>query len=232
MKNFYVYYSFEWWGRGYIGKRECLCLPEEDVKYFGSFRDKTFKPTQKIILKVCKTKEEAIQSEIILHNFYQVDVNPHFANKAKQTAVGFSYDRTGETNGEKWLISMSGDNSPTKRPEVREKLRQSQLKMGDNHNSRTQEGRERARQILTGDKNPNRSPEGRERCRQRMMQPERNKIAQETGSRVSNQLWIDPDHPELGSLNAGNLVQLQRRLGLPSNKENRVKLVKETRLNG
>ena len=48
-KYFYVYYSYEPWGRGYIGKRECWCLPEEDVKYFGSYRDKTFKPTEKII---------------------------------------------------------------------------------------------------------------------------------------------------------------------------------------
>jgi len=49
MKHFYVYYSYEEYGRGYIGKRECKYLPEEDVNYFGSFKDKTFKPTQKII---------------------------------------------------------------------------------------------------------------------------------------------------------------------------------------
>jgi hypothetical protein len=47
IKNYYVYYSYELWGRGYIGKRECMCLPEEDVKYFGSFTDKTFEPTEK-----------------------------------------------------------------------------------------------------------------------------------------------------------------------------------------
>ena len=47
----YTYYSYEEWGRGYFGSRTCRCLPKEDVKYFGSFGDKTFKPTQKIILK-------------------------------------------------------------------------------------------------------------------------------------------------------------------------------------
>lgn len=26
-KYFYVYYSYEEFGRGYIGKRECKCLP-------------------------------------------------------------------------------------------------------------------------------------------------------------------------------------------------------------
>jgi len=36
-------------------------------------------------------------------------------------------------------------------------------------------------------------------------------------------LWVDPEHPELGAHNAGNLVQKQRALGLPHGKENRVK---------
>ena len=57
MKHFYVYYSYEEYGRGYIGKRECKCLPEEDVSYFGSFKDKTFNPTQKIILETIESAE-------------------------------------------------------------------------------------------------------------------------------------------------------------------------------
>jgi hypothetical protein len=202
-----------------------LCLPEEDVKYFGSFKDKTFKPTQKVILATFSTKAEAVSAEISLHNFFEVDVNPHFANKAKQKTIGFSYDRTGETNGAKWFASVTGDNSPTKRPEVREKIREFQLRLGENHNSRKPEGRERARQLFTGDRNPNRSPEGRERCRQRMLKPDRRALAQETGRKTFSQLWHDPQHPELGEHNVGNLVQLQRRKGLPSSKENRVKVV-------
>jgi len=69
-KYFYVYYSYEEYGRGYIGKRECKCLPEEDIKYFGSFTDKTFKPTQKIILKTFGSVEDALEVESILHDFY------------------------------------------------------------------------------------------------------------------------------------------------------------------
>ena len=42
-KYFYVYYSFEEFGRGYIGSRVCKCIPEKDIKYFGSYRDKLFK---------------------------------------------------------------------------------------------------------------------------------------------------------------------------------------------
>jgi hypothetical protein len=89
-KYFYVYYSHELWGRGYIGKRECWCLPEEDAKYFGSYTDKTFKPTEKIILDTFDTAEDALKAEVILHNFYEVDKNPHFANKLKMVTEKFS----------------------------------------------------------------------------------------------------------------------------------------------
>jgi|688.fasta_scaffold632425_2 hypothetical protein len=85
----YIYYSYEPWGRGYIGSRSCLCLPEEDCNYFGSFYDKTFAPKEKIILQVFETREEALNAEIILHDFYRVDLNPHFANKARQTSTKF-----------------------------------------------------------------------------------------------------------------------------------------------
>ena len=69
----YTYYSYEEWGRGYFGSRSCECLPEEDIKYFGSYIDKTFKPKYKIILKDdYATREEAIVDEIILHDYYDV----------------------------------------------------------------------------------------------------------------------------------------------------------------
>jgi hypothetical protein len=97
MKNYYyTYYSYEEWGRGYIGRRECNCLPEKDTKYFGSFTDKTFKPTRKIILQVFNTLQEAAKAEFILHTFYKVDVNPHFANKARATSAGFLIEWTDE----------------------------------------------------------------------------------------------------------------------------------------
>ena len=87
---YYTYYSYEEWGRGYIGSRGCYCLPEEDINYFGSFRDKTFKPTQKIILKSdYATREGAYADEIILHDFYDVANNPHFANKSKLNSTKF-----------------------------------------------------------------------------------------------------------------------------------------------
>ena len=87
---YYTYYSYEEYGRGYIGSRKCYCLPEKDVKYFGSYKDKTFKPTQKIILKDdYATREEAYADEIILQRYYKVVENPHFANRAYQTSTKF-----------------------------------------------------------------------------------------------------------------------------------------------
>lgn len=86
----YVYYSYEEWGRGYIGKRSSKVPPEQD-QYLGSFKDKTFNPTQKIIIGIFDIAKEALEKEILLHNFYNVAKNPHFANQSKQTSLGFCW---------------------------------------------------------------------------------------------------------------------------------------------
>lgn len=88
-KFHYTYYSYEEFGRGYIGVRSCNCNPEEDRNYFGSYYDKTFKPTKKIILNTYSSRKEAMRDEIILHEFYQVHINPYFANKSKATTESF-----------------------------------------------------------------------------------------------------------------------------------------------
>lgn len=44
------------------------------------------------------------------------------------------------------------------------------------------------------------------------------------GQRLNSQKWEDPDHPELGSHNAGNLVKVQRAHGYPHGPENRRKV--------
>ena len=88
--TYYVYYSYEPFGKGYIGFRKCNGPPELDTTYFGSFRDKTFKPTEKIILETFESYELALDAEIKLHNFFEVSTNPHFANRAKQTSTKFT----------------------------------------------------------------------------------------------------------------------------------------------
>ena len=92
-------------------------MPEEDTKYFGSFKDKTFKPAGKTILFVCETRKEAAEIEIKLHDFFDVAVNPKFANKAKAISTGF--DRTGviagphtEEQKRKNSETHSGENNP------------------------------------------------------------------------------------------------------------------------
>jgi len=77
----YVYYSYEEWGRGYIGVRSCHCSPDQDI-YFGSYRDKTFSPTEKIIISEFESRQEAEKAEKTLQEFFSVVKNPHFANQA------------------------------------------------------------------------------------------------------------------------------------------------------
>jgi hypothetical protein len=88
-KYYYTYYSYEEWGRGYIGSRKSKVSPEQDISYFGSYKDKTFHPTQKIILTQHNTREEALAAEMRLHEFYDVANNSHFANLSKLTSVRF-----------------------------------------------------------------------------------------------------------------------------------------------
>jgi len=129
MKHFYVYYSYEEYGRGYIGKRECNCLPEEDVSYFGSFKDKIFQPTQKIILETFDSVEEALEAECALHNFYEVNKNPHFANRAKQTSTGFYCNKgpSKEANKKRSEL-MKTEYNPMSNPELKEKARKNLIK--------------------------------------------------------------------------------------------------------
>jgi hypothetical protein len=107
MENHYVYYSYEEFGRGYIGCRTCNCIPEDDTSYLGSYHDKTFSPTNKIILETFSTREEALQAEVNLHKFYQIDINPHFANKSKQKTSGFYYSSKGVVRSEEYKKKMS-----------------------------------------------------------------------------------------------------------------------------
>lgn len=84
----YVYYSYEEGGRGYIGKRSSSVPPDQDP-YLGSFTDKTFKPTKKVVIALFDSAEDAIRSEIALHRLFRVDKSEHFANKVIQPSPEF-----------------------------------------------------------------------------------------------------------------------------------------------
>ena len=189
-KHFYVYYSYEEYGRGYIGSRVCDCLPENDVKYFGSYKDKFFKPNQKIILEVFDNVEKALEAECVLHNFYEVDKNPHFANKAKQTSKKFYHRSFGEKNPskrgdvrEKIRLGKLGENNPAKRPEVREKLSAARKKR-----ITTDETRRKMSEAHKG--RP--SPKG---MLGKKLTEEQKKIMRERREKFNNKNWIlkDPE---------------------------------------
>jgi general stress protein YciG len=117
---YYTYYSYEEFGRGYIGKRSCKCSPEEDVKYFGSYRDKTFKPTQKIILETYDTVEEALADEIKVQRFFKVVENSHFANQAYQSSNKFSYVMPSE-KARSNMIRINQNRTPEQRKQISSK---------------------------------------------------------------------------------------------------------------
>ena len=172
-KYFYVYYSYEEYGRGYIGKRECKCLPEEDIKYFGSFTDKTFKPTQKIILKTFDSVEDALEVESILHDFYEIDKNPHFANRARQTSKKFYYINPSE--------NMLGENNPAKRPEVRKKISDSAKKRVLS---------EETRRKISSSNMGKKSPKGM--LGKKLTEEQRQKVREKKVAR-DNKIWIIKD---------------------------------------
>jgi hypothetical protein len=108
MKTNYVYYSYEEWGRGYIGVK-FNSDPETDG-YYGSYSDKTFSPTQKIVLGCFATKKEALEAEVTLHLFFQVDKNPHFANHSRQANSRFFYDHSGRKHSEETIRKIGESN--------------------------------------------------------------------------------------------------------------------------
>ena len=108
-------------GRKYIGSRSCNCLPKQDTKYLGSYRDKSFKPQQKIILKVFCSREEAFKHEIYLHFILDVAVNDTFANRARVTTTGFTW--AGQHHS-KETIERLRITSKNMSEETKEKIRQ------------------------------------------------------------------------------------------------------------
>ena len=150
MKTNYVYYSYEEWGRGYIGVK---FNSDPDIDgYYGTYYDKAFSPTQKILLGCYRTKEEALEAEITLHSFFEVDKNPHFANQSRQASTRFFYDATGRKHseetkrkiGESNRRAMLGITGPSHSrwgkkhsEETKEKIRQKAL--GRKHTEDTRE---------------------------------------------------------------------------------------------
>jgi hypothetical protein len=161
----YVYYSYEEWGRGYLGVRSCDCDVELDSNYLGSYRDKDFCPTQKIVVAEFETRKEAVAAEILLHDFFDVAVNPKFANLSKATSTGF--DKTGVKASKDTLLRMREAQLGKKHTEkTRQKLsevhigkthtEETKKKMSESHTGRifTEEHKRNISKVRTGVKRP------------------------------------------------------------------------------
>lgn len=159
----------------YIGSRRCDpgVFPDEDVKYWGSSKNKELKETpnsqkKKYILGVFLTREEAYEHEIILHTEYDVAKNPKFANKARQTSKAFCCDKVGKdhqwygrkhTEGTKQKMSRSS-RGRTLTPEHCQKI--SDAVAGEKHpwygRKHTEESKQKMSKtkvgMYAGEKNP------------------------------------------------------------------------------
>jgi hypothetical protein len=126
----------------YYGSRSCKCKPQDDlgVKYFSSSHDKEFILEQKEypenfkykIIRICETRKEALEYEILLHEKFNVGVNENFYNRAKQTSTG--WNREGIITSE----------------ETSKKL--SKIRKGSVHSEET---RKKMSEAQKGEKNPN-----------------------------------------------------------------------------
>ncbi|CAK0879982.1 unnamed protein product [Prorocentrum cordatum] len=81
--------------------------PEADTSYMGSSSDAQFKQDRKhkLILTKHSTRADAVQAECFFHEFYNVGANSEFANRARQTSIGF--DRQGVQHSESSKRKMS-----------------------------------------------------------------------------------------------------------------------------
>jgi hypothetical protein len=87
----------------YIGARSCTEYPTKD-SYFGScktllawIKEHGTEGIVKEILAIYGKRQDAIEHEINLHNYFDVAKNVEFWNKAKQTSVGFDTAGTKQT---------------------------------------------------------------------------------------------------------------------------------------
>ena len=90
-RYYYTYWLFLRDGRNYIGVRTTSKVKPSKDDYFGSSKYVSKDDVKlKVVLREFKTKNEALQDEIELHEKYGVAANPHFANRSKLTSTGFS----------------------------------------------------------------------------------------------------------------------------------------------
>ncbi|CAK0879975.1 unnamed protein product [Prorocentrum cordatum] len=157
-------------GLWYIGSRTCpnsVSSPEADTSYMGSSSDTQFKQERKhkLILTKHNTRAGALEAECFLHEFYNVAANCEFANRARQTSLGFNRQgvqhsestkrqmseiRRGKLHSEETKQKMSAARrGKTLSEETKKKISESQR-----GKTRSEETKQRMRTAKRGDRTP------------------------------------------------------------------------------
>lgn len=102
----FVYLSYEETpnGRCYVGQHSTDSLEDG---YLGSYSDKSFNPTSRIILEYCKSKVGAVAAEMRWQRALRVAEDPNFANRSYQTSTRFIYPWRGKKRSEKDKMNKS-----------------------------------------------------------------------------------------------------------------------------
>ncbi len=152
---------------------------KKTLSIMGSFWDKTFKPTGKIILAEFDNRKDAYDAEVVLHKFYDVVNNPHFANQSRALTSGFT------TEG---LSTFKG----------RKHSEETKKKIGAASKGRkpSEETRKLKSKLMTGEGNPMYGGTHTPEAREKIGAPHRGKVIEDWHKERIRQANIGKKHSE------------------------------------
>lgn len=120
-RNYHILYiSFEETpeGRSYVGAHSTDDLNDG---YLGSFVDKNFSPTSRIIVGYFKSRESLLQAEESLQKVLDVVSDTNYANQSFQHGKGFTYGFLGKSHTDEFRKNVGERNKQREyTPEMRE----------------------------------------------------------------------------------------------------------------
>jgi hypothetical protein len=120
----YVSYEGMTSGRSYVGAHSTDDLQDG---YFGSYVDKSFSPTHKIIVGYYNSREALLKAEETLQKSLDVVRDPRYANQSIQHGSGFTYGFLGRTHSQEFVDNLSQRNKERVwTPQMKEAASQSQ----------------------------------------------------------------------------------------------------------
>ncbi|CAK0877707.1 unnamed protein product [Prorocentrum cordatum] len=188
-------------GRWYIGSRTCppaVSSPEADTSYMGSSSDSQFKQERmhKLILTKHNTRADVVEAECFFHEFYNVAANREFANRARQTSIGFnrqgaqhnestkrkiSETRQGKLHSEETKQKMSAAKRGKHSEETKKKM--SETQRGKLHSEET---KQKISAAMRGDRHPLFGKNHSEETKKKMSETRRGKTpSDETKQKMS-----------------------------------------------